>query len=153
MSRVPFDKIPKNLMNCMMQTEQYINSLNIIEESFMEILRYRVSVINSCAYCVEMHFKEAVAAGEIELRIYSSAVWKEVNFYSESEKALLAWTESVTTLNDSPEQRQQSFDDLSQHFNQEDIANLTLAINQINAWNRLAKPFGFEAGSYQVGQH
>lgn len=136
-----------------MQTEKYITELNIIDESFMELLRYRVSVINQCAYCIEMHFKEAVAAGESELRIYSSAAWRETNFYNESEQALLEWTESVTRLNDSADQRQQTFTNLRKYFSQDDISNLTLSIIQINSWNRLAKPFGFEAGVYQVGQY
>ena len=153
MPRVPFENIPESLMSCMMQTEKYIKSLNIIEESFMEVLRYRASVINQCAYCIEMHFKEAVAAGESELRIYSSSVWKETTFYSESEQALLEWTESITLLNDTSEQRQQSFINLSKYFSQDDISNLTLTVIQINSWNRLAKSFGFEAGTYQVGQH
>ena len=153
MPRIPFENIPDKLMGCMMQTENHIKGLNIIDESFMEVLRYRVSVINQCAYCIEMHFKEAVSAGESELRVYSSPAWKETNFYNESEQALLAWTESVTLLNDSTEQRQRSFTKLNQYFSQDDIANLTLSIIQINAWNRLAKPFGFEAGSYQTGQH
>lgn len=153
MPRVPFENIPEDLMNCMMQTEKYIKSLNIIDESFMEVLRYRVSVINQCAYCIEMHFKEAIAAGESELRIYSSSAWKETNFYNESEQALLEWTESVTKLNDSTDQRQQSFTNLKKYFSQDDISNLTLSIVQINSWNRLAKPFGFEAGNYQVGQY
>ena len=153
MPRIPFENIPEGLMGCMMQTEKYIKSLDIIDESFMEVLRYRVSVINQCAYCIEMHFKEAVAAGESELRIYSSSVWRETNFYNNAEQALLAWTESVTTLNDTTDQRQQAFTNLSNYFSQEDIANLTLSIVQINSWVRLAKPFGFEAGAYQVGQY
>lgn len=153
MPRIPFENIPENLMSCMMKTEKYIKSLSIIDESFMEVLRYRVSVINQCAYCIEMHFKEAVAAGESELRVYSSSAWKETKFYNESEQALLAWTESVTMLNDTTEQRQQSFTNLSKYFSQDDIANLTLSIVQINSWVRLAKPFGFEAGTYQVGQY
>ncbi len=153
MPRIPFENIPEQLMYCMMQTEKHIKSLNIINESFMELLRYRVSVINQCAYCIDMHFKEAVAAGESELRIYSSPVWKETNFYNKAEQALLAWTESVTMLNDTTDQRQLSFTNLSKHFSRDDIANLTLSIIQINSWNRLVKPFGFEAGSYQVGQY
>lgn len=153
MTRISFENVPQELMGCMMQTEQHINSLNIIDESFMEILRYRVSMINSCAYCIDMHFKEAVAAGEKELRVYSSCVWREVDFYSESEQALLAWTESVTMLNDSALTRQESFENLSKYFEQDDIANLTLSIVQINSWNRLAKSFGFAAGTYQVGHH
>lgn len=153
MSRIPFENIPKSLMNCMLKTEQYVKSLDIIDGSFMEILRYHVSTLNKCTYCIDMHFKEAVAAGESELRVYSSSVWKETNFYNGVEQALLTWTESVTLLNDSADQRQQSFINLSQYFSHDEIANLTLAIVQINAWVRLAKSFGFEAGAYQVGQH
>ncbi len=137
----------------MLQTEQYIKNLNIIDESFMELLRYHVSMLNKCAYCIDMHFKEAIAAGESELRVYSSFAWKETDYYNDSEQALLTWTESVTMLNDTAAQRQQSFTNLSKYFSQDDIANLTLSIVQINSWVRLAKPFGFEAGSYQIGQH
>ncbi|MEP0176784.1 MAG: carboxymuconolactone decarboxylase family protein [Paraglaciecola sp.] len=153
MSRIPFENIPASLISCMMQTEQYIKSLNIIDESFMEVMRYRVSMINQCAYCIDMHFKEAVAAGESELRVYSSSVWKETTFYNDTEQALLAWTESVTLLNDTAAQRQQSFTNLNKYFTHDDIANLTLSLVQINSWVRLAKPFGFEAGTYQVAQH
>ena len=153
MLRIPFEDIPEKLINCMMKTENYIKGLNIIDESFMGLLRYRVSVINECAYCIDMHFKEAVAAGESELRVYSSLVWKETNFYNESEQALLTWTESVTKLNDSTETIQQSFINLSNFFSQDEIASLTLSIVQINSWNRLTKSFGFEAGSYQVVHH
>ncbi len=154
MPRIPFENIPKPLMNCMIKTEHYLKSLNIIDESFMEILRYHASMLNKCAYCIDMHFKEALGAGETELRIYSSITWRDVAFYSETEKALLAWTESVTILNDeSNKYRQQAFENLSQHFSQDEIANLTLAIMQINSWIRLAKSFGFEAGTYQIGQY
>jgi len=154
MPRIPYENVPKPLMNCMIKTEQYLTSLNIIEKSFMEILQYYVSTLNKCAYCTEMHFKEAFAAGETELRIYSSLTWRDVDFYSDTEKSLLAWAESVSLLNDEENKnRQQKFDKLSQYFKQDEIANLTLAIMQINSWNRLVKSFGFEAGAYQVGQH
>lgn len=153
MARIPFAEIPKDLLSCMRKTEQYVKSLNIVDHAFMEILRYKVSTINKCAYCIEMHFKEAVAAGESELRVYSSSAWRDTTFYNDTEQALLSWAESVTTLNDSSEQRQQSFNALRKHISQDDIANITLAIVQINAWNRLAKSFDFEAGHYQVGQH
>ena len=69
MPRIPFENIPKPLMNCMIKTEHYLKSLNIIDESFMEILRYHASMLNKCAYCIDMHFKEALGAGETELRI------------------------------------------------------------------------------------
>lgn len=153
MTRIPFAKIPPQLMACMMTTENYLSELKTIDYAFKELLHFRVSTLNACAYCIDMHFKEAKAAGETEIRLYSSQVWRQTSFYSEPEKALLAWAESVTLLRDSDEQRQSDYDDLLKHFSQEDIANITLSIVQINAWNRIAKSFGFEAGAYQVAEH
>ena len=153
MSRINFEEIPEQLMACMMTTEKYVSSLKIINESLMELIRYQVSVINQCAYCIDMHFKEGLAAGESEIRLYSVPVWRETKFYNDTEQALLAWAEAVTKLDESDEQRQRLFVALSQYFSKVEIANLTLSIMQINSWNRLARSFGFEAGSYQVGQH
>lgn len=153
MTRIPFAKIPEQLMACMMKTENYLAELNTLDYPLKELLHFHVSTINKCAYCIDMHFKQAVAAGETEIRLYSSQVWRQTSFYSEPEKALLAWAESVTLLSESNEQRQSDYDNLLQHFSQEDVANITLSIVQINAWNRIAKSFGFEAGTYQVGQH
>ena len=154
MPRISFENLPKPLLDCMMHTEQYLKTLDLVDKSFMEVLQYYVSMMNKCAYCIDMHFKEAIAAGESELRIYSSPTWRDVNFYSEKEQALLAWTESITLLlGNSDVDRQKLFDHLNQFFNTDEIANITLAIMQINSWNRLVKSFGFEAGVYQVGQY
>lgn len=137
----------------MMKTENYINELDILDESFMELLRYHVSMLNACAYCIDMHFRKAVAAGESEQRLYSAYVWKDTGYFTNAEQALLTWTEAVTRPATDHEQMQQAFNGLSGYFAIEQIANLTLAIMQINAWTRLAKSFGFEAGSYQLGQY
>lgn len=153
MSNVSFAQIPGQLMNCMMQTENYVNSIDIINHSQMELMRYYVSVLNGCAYCVDMHFKEAIAAGETEQRLYSVSYWMATDYYSETEQAMLAWTESVTSMATSNELRDDAFEQLEKFFSVDDIANLTLAIVQINAWTRLARSFGFKPGSYQVGQH
>ena len=153
MPRIPFDQIPEQLMACMMQTEKHVMTFKIIDESFMELLRYHVSLINECTYCIDMHFKEAIAAGESQQRLYSVPIWRETGFYTEIEQSILDWTESVTLLKRGSKQWQFAFSNLVTHFNQDEIANLTLAIIQINSWNRLAKSFGFVAGTYQVGQH
>jgi len=152
MIRINFQQIPEQLMSCMMQTENHINSLEIMHEKQLELMRFYVSQINQCAYCIDMHFKEAIVAGENEQRLYSVSVWRETSYYTESERAMLEWAESITLLNDNAEQQQAVFLNLSQYFNIEETANLTLAIIQINSWNRLAKSFGFEPGSYKVSQ-
>ena len=152
MTNIPFEQIPESLMACMLQTEKYVNSLNIIDEKQMELMRSHASMINGCAYCVDMHFKEAMAAGEQEQRLYSLPVWKKTNFYTDAEQALLAWTESLTDIKKDADGLQDAFEMMQQHFSVDDIANLTLAVVQINSWTRLAKAFGFEPGSYQVGQ-
>lgn len=156
MNRISFDQIPEGLLLSMRSLEEYLKT-NIIEsgvldKGFMELIRFRVSQINQCAFCIDMHYKEAIAAGESELRLYSAPVWQDVSYFTDVEETILAWTESVTRLSDTTKQTQVTFLALQKQLNQADIANLTLAITQINAWNRLAKAFGFEAGHYQVGQ-
>lgn len=139
-------------MSCMMQTEHYLNNIDL-DHKLLELMRFYVSQLNGCAYCIDMHFKEAIAAGETEQRLYSVSMWRDTNFYSEAERAMFAWAESVTQLSDDALTQQPIFDELSRHFSVSEMANLTLAVSQINSWNRLARSFGFEAGSYQLGQH
>ncbi|UXI03164.1 carboxymuconolactone decarboxylase family protein [Photobacterium sp. TY1-4] len=153
MANISFDQIPGKLMACMMQSENYINGLTCTNHAQLELIRYYASVLNQCAYCIDMHFKEAVAAGESTQRLYAVAVWRDVSFYSEQEQALLAWTEAVTDIRENSGTRQASFEHLLHFYTREEIANLTLAIAQMNTWNRLAKSFGFEAGTYKVGAY
>jgi len=108
----------------------------------------RASQINGCAYCLDMHSKDARAAGETEQRLYALNAWRETSFYSERERAALAWTESLTRItdNDVP-------DDLyaaaRRQFSERELVDLTLAIIAINGWNRLAIPFRTTPGSYE----
>lgn len=150
-TRIPFPSIPKPIIAAMMGVETYVNNAGF-DARLLELIRFRVSQLNQCAYCLDMHFKEAVAAGEDVQRLYSAAVWKETNYYSEQERAVLEWAESVTSPAVDADQ-QAKFEKLQSFYEQAQIADLTMAIIQINAWNRLARAFGFEAGSYQVGQH
>jgi len=149
--RINFDEIPKKLMSSMMAVENYVNDSGF-ESKLLELIRFRVSQINECAYCIDMHYKEAIAAGEEPQRLYSVAAWKETPYYSDQEKSMLAWAESVS-LPLLPSDQQALYNDLSRHITKQDIANFTLSVIQINSWNRLAKSFGFEAGHYQIGQH
>ena len=150
-ARINFNEIPKNLMLSMMTVENYVNDSGF-ESKLLELIRFRVSQINECAYCIDMHYKEAIAEGETPQRLYSIATWQEAPYYNDKEKSMLAWAESVSLPHRSSDQ-QSIYNNLLNHISQQDIANFTLAVIQINSWNRLAKSFGFEAGQYQVGQH
>jgi len=152
MQRLNFEQIPDELMSSMMKVENTVNKAGF-DQGLLELIRYYVSQINQCAYCMDMHYKEAIAAGETEQRLHSIMAWRETGYYNEQERAVLEWTESVTQIAQASAEQQFLFENLSEYFSPEDIANLTLAITQINSWTRLAKSFGFEAGSYEVGQH
>lgn len=150
MTRISYPQVPKEVMDCMMQTENYISSLTFIDKKTLGLMKTYVSSLNECAYCLDMHYKEASAAGETNLRLYSVALWREAGFYSAQECAMLEWAESITILQNNSAQQERVFTSLSEHFSRDDIAKLTLAVIQINAWNRLVKSFGFEAGLYKV---
>jgi len=150
-TRIGFSEIPKGLMSTMKTAEEYIEGFNF-DAGLLELIRLQVSHINRCAYCIDMHFKEALAAGETQQRLYSVTAWQEAPYYSAQERASLAWAEYIT-LPTEQYHEQALFERLLTFFNKAQIANLTFAIIQINAWNRLMKSFAIEAGHYQVGQH
>lgn len=150
-TRISFPEIPADLIGCLMSGENYVNSVGL-DQKLLELVRFYVSEINRCAYCIDMHFKEAVEAGEDPQRLYSVRAYAETGYYSEEERAILAWAEAVTQISED-HNIPALFEKLSKHFSKEVIANLTMVIIQINSWTRLAKSFGFEAGSYKVGQH
>ncbi len=134
----------------MSQLEQYVESCGL-EASLIELVKLRASQINGCAYCIDMHTKDARVAGESEQRLYLLSAWREAPFYSERERAALEWTEAVTLIagNHVPDE---IYERVKPHFTDEEMANLTLAIATINAWNRLAISFRSEVGSYQPKQ-
>ena len=150
-TRIEFSEIPKGLMSAMMTTEGYLSDIGF-EFTLLELIRLSVSNINRCAYCIDMHFKEAIAAGEDLQRLYSVSNWKDTSYYTEEERACLAWAEYIT-LPSGQHDEQPLFENLLHFYDKEKIANLTLVVIQINAWNRLMKSFGIEAGNYQVGQY
>jgi len=127
--------------------EKYVHECGL-ESSLLELVKMRTSQINGCAFCLDMHWKDARAAGESEQRLYSLDAWRETPFYSERERAALAWTEAVTLVADShvPDEL---YEEVRQHFSEEELVNLTLAIVAINGWNRLSISFRAEPGIYQ----
>ena len=116
--------------------------------TLIELVYLRVSQINGCAYCIDMHSKDARALGESEQRLYALNAWRETPFYSERERAALMWTEELTLLSqrDVPDAL---YHEVSQYFSDEEMVNLTLAISVINSWNRFAVAFRSEPGVYQ----
>lgn len=132
----------------MLGLERYVRNCGL-EHPLLELVKTRASQINGCAYCIDMHTKDARAAGETEQRLYGLAAWRETPFYTPRERAALEWTESLTLIseNDVPDEL---YARVREHFSEEELVNLTMAIVTINGWNRLAIPFRSVPGSYQV---
>jgi AhpD family alkylhydroperoxidase len=130
----------------MLGLEAYVRGSGI-EHSLLELVKTRVSQINGCAYCLDMHSQDARAAGETEQRLHVLAAWREAPFYSDRERAALAWAEALTeiSVNDVTDEL---YAEVRQHFDEKALVDLTLAIVAINGWNRLAIPFRSQAGTY-----
>ena len=131
----------------MLTLEKYVRGSGL-EHSLLELVKTRASQINGCAYCIDMHTKDARAQGETEQRLYALSAWRETPFYSERERAALEWTEALTMIaqNHVPDEL---YDRVRKHFKDTELVNLTLAIVAINGWNRIAIPFRAVPGSYQ----
>lgn len=127
--------------------ENYVRHCGL-ETPLLELVKFRASQINGCAYCIDMHTKDARAHGETEQRLYSLSAWRETPFFTDRERAALAWTESVTRVEQThiPDEE---YEQARRHFNEKELVDLTLAIVAINGWNRLAVGFRKVAGTYQ----
>ena len=119
-----------------------------LEHSLMELVKTRASQINGCAFCLDMHTQDARVAGETEQRLYLLSAWREAPFYSERERAALAWTEAVTLVSDThvPDE---VYQEARHHFSEKELVDLTFAVIAINSWNRLSVSFRVPAGTYQ----
>ena len=119
-----------------------------IEVELRELVYVRVSQINGCAYCIDMHYKDARAHGETEQRLYGLTSWKETPYYTDRERAALRWAEAVTKCKVSDK----VYASARKQFSDEELIDLTMVIASINTWNRINLSFPNEPGSYQVGQ-
>jgi len=119
-----------------------------LEKGLLDLVYFRVSQINGCAYCLDMHSKDLRAHGETEQRLYMLDAWRETPFFTEKERAALSWTESLTNIQ-AGHAPDEVYDELSRNFSEEERVNLTLAITTINAWNRIAIGFRLVPGNYQ----
>ena len=123
-----------------------------VEQSLLNLIYYRVSQINGCAYCLDMHSKDLRAKGEAEQRIYVLDAWREAPFYTEPERAALAWAEAVTKLTEGnvPDE---IYSAARKQFSEEELIDLTLAVITINSYNRINIAFRPKVGTYQPGAH
>ena len=123
-----------------------------IEKSLLNLIYFRVSQINGCAYCLDMHSKDLRATGETEQRLYVLDAWREGPFYTDRERAALAWAEAVTHITGG-NVADDVYEEARKQFSEEELIDLTLAVNTINSYNRINIAFRVTAGSYVVGQH
>ena len=149
--RIDVRKISPGALKAMLGLEQYIRSSGL-EEKLLLLVEFRVSQINGCAYCLDMHSKDLRAIGEAEQRLYLLDAWRESPFYTERERAALAWAEAVTFVADGHVPNE-VFEQARSHFTDEELVNLTLAVVAINGWNRLSISFRAVPGTYQPQQY
>ncbi|MDY0006283.1 MAG: carboxymuconolactone decarboxylase family protein [Spongiibacteraceae bacterium] len=138
-------------MQGMFQIEKYLARPEQ-DRLLYELVRLRASQINGCAYCIDMHTKDARMAGETEQRLYALTAWKEAPFYSERERAALAWTDALTRVSEH-EISDALYKQVHAYFDDAELVALTMAIVVINGWNRLAIGLGAVPGSYVPQQH
>jgi AhpD family alkylhydroperoxidase len=145
--RLKYARVAPEALRAMRALQEYVNATGL-EHSLLELVKLRASYMNGCAYCADMHTKDARAAGETEQRLYMVPLWREAPFYTDRERAALAWTEVVTQLGHSgvPES---TYQDALGQFSEKELVQLTMAVVAINGWNRLSVAFQTEVGSYR----
>jgi len=145
--RVDYLKAGHGAVTAMLALEKYIRQSGL-EESLLNLVRLRASQINGCAYCLDMHWKDLRALGETEQRLYGLDAWQESPYYSDRERAALAWTEAVTNVREGhvPDA---VYEKVRPSFTDKELADLTLAIGSINVWNRLNIAARTVPGTYQ----
>jgi AhpD family alkylhydroperoxidase len=146
-ARLNYAKVAPAAYKAMLGLEAYLHQCGL-EESLLHLIKLRSSQINGCAYCLDMHWKDLRAIGETEQRLYSLDAWRECPYYTERERAALAWTEAVTLVarDHVPDV---VYEEVRPHFNEKELSDLTFAIATINAWNRLAIAGRTVPGEYQ----
>jgi AhpD family alkylhydroperoxidase len=146
--RLDYAKASPGALKAMLGLETHVHKAGL-EPSLLELVKLRVSQINACAFCLDMHTKELRAAGETEQRLYLLSAWREVPMYTDREKAALAWGEALTRLPGGgvPDE---VFERAQTHFSEAQLVDLTLAIVAINGWNRLNIGFQTPTGNYVV---
>jgi AhpD family alkylhydroperoxidase len=145
--RLSYARVAPEAYEAMRALEAYVKSTGL-ERPLLELIRLRASYVNGCAYCVDMHTKDARAAGETEQRLFAVPVWRETPFFTPRERAGLAWSEAVTELAPAGVS-DELYHEAREHFSESELVQLTMAVIAINGWNRLAVAFRSDVGGYQ----
>ncbi len=143
---IRYSKVAPEGFQALLRFDEYVRQCGL-EQSLLELIRIRVSQINGCGYCIDIHTKDARAAGESEQRLYCLSAWQETPFYSDRERAALAWAEAVVQLSEN-EVPDGAYQDARTHFSDKELVDLTMATIAINGMNWLAVSFNTPAGSY-----
>jgi len=145
--RIDGAKVAPGGYKAMLGLEAYLHESGL-ELPLLHLIKLRASQINGCAYCIDMHSKDARAAGDTEMRLYALNAWRETPFFTPRERAALAWTESLTLIseNHAPDE---IYDATRKEFTEQELVDLTYAITTINAWNRLAIAMRAVPGEYR----
>jgi AhpD family alkylhydroperoxidase len=146
-ARLNYAKTAPGVYDAMEGLEKYLEQCGL-EKSLMFLVQMRASQMNGCAYCLDMHWKDLRAIGEKEQRLYSLDAWRECPYYTDRERAALAWTEAVTLIaqGHAPDA---VYDQARSQFTEKELSDLTLAVAAINAWNRLSIAARIVPGGYQ----
>ena len=146
-TRLNYGKTAPGVYDAMDALDQYLGKCGG-DPTLFHLVRLRASQINGCPYCLDMHWKDLRALGEPEQRLYSLDAWRECPYYTERERAALAWTEAVTLIADG-QAPDDVYENARAHFDEAELSNLTLTIATINAWNRLSIAARLVPGTYQ----
>ena len=146
--RIDYNRGFPDLRTAMRSLEHYIHRSSL-DPTLLELVKVRASLINGCAYCVDMHTKVARSLGETEQRLYNVSLWRDAPFYTERERAALAWTEAVTLVH-VDHVPDDVYEMVRQHFDEKELVDLTAAIVVINGWNRIAIAFRTVPGTFQL---
>ncbi len=146
-ARIDFRKYAQEAQKAMYGLEKYISESGL-DHKLIHLIKMRASQINGCAFCIDMHSKDARALGETEQRLYELDAWRETPFYTGAERAAIAWTEALTLVSQThvPDA---AYDEVKKYFSEKEIVDLTIVVGMINMWNRLAIAMRSVPGSYR----
>lgn len=149
--RFNYFKAAPDAYKAMSGLEAYLHGCGL-EQGLLHLVKLRASQINGCAFCLDMHWKDLRAIGEEEQRLYSLDAWRECPWYSDRERAALAWTEALTLITHGhvPDA---VYEEVRKQFNEKELTDLSIAITTINAWNRLSIAARTTPGTYKVGAY
>ena len=152
-ARMEYWKVSPGGYKAMMSLEAHLRASGL-DKALLHMVKLRASQLNGCAYCIDMHWKDARAAGESEQRLYGLDAWREAPYYTDRERAAFEWTEALTNITGPRGHVPDAvYDAVRGHFSEKELVDLTWAVAAINAWNRVAVAFRSEAGSYKAAAH